>query len=161
MFPLTHLIPNRGSNDLFTSSAVNAAGAELTGTHPVGTPRGRGSSPSPRSSSPSGVASSSFAPLLQWPPSLSEPSSSSLEPRGCSFGRSRRGRQFIYQRLWGAARVNESELPLHTLKVDEVVIAFICGYRQASSLEQAPAIIDGQLHVNLLRSFADSLGDQN
>ena len=39
---------------------------------------------------------------------------------------------------------------LHGFKVGEVVIASVCGYREASFLEQSPAILDGRLHVDLL-----------
>ena len=39
--------------------------------------------------------------------------------------------------------------------------ASVCGYRQASFFEQAPAILDGRLHVERLCSFADLLGDQH
>ena len=81
---LSHPIPNRSIIGLFTSCEVSNAGAELTRRYPVWRSRGRGSSPSWRSSSTSRVASSSFAPLLLSAASSSQSSSSSLEPAGCS-----------------------------------------------------------------------------
>ena len=71
----------------FTIAAVNATGVELTRTYPVGISRGRGSSPSARSSSASRVISPSFSRLCCSHP-LSCPShvprlwSSAGVPRG-------------------------------------------------------------------------------
>ena len=58
-----------------------------------------------------------------------------------------------------AVHVDEGELPLHTFRVDEVVIASVCCYRHHSLFLRAPAMVDAHLYVDLLHTLAVSLRD--
>ena len=58
-----------------------------------------------------------------------------------------------------AVHVDEGELPLHTFRVDEVVIASVCGHRHASLFERTPAMFDAHLYVDLLHVFAGLFRD--